>query len=130
MSKANQALTRVETQALEVIESFINKNGYAPSIRELAHAMKYNSSSTAFNVVERLRKKGAISTERNGPRTIRMLKPHAPAEGDCNEEVTRLREENAMLVHQLVVIAEVATEETIKGAARQTLRDIGVDVDK
>ncbi|GAA0361176.1 MULTISPECIES: hypothetical protein [Bacillati] len=74
MSKASQALTRVEAQALEIIKLFINENGYAPSIRELADAMNYNSSSTAFNVVERLRKKGAIATGRNGPRTIRVLR--------------------------------------------------------
>ncbi|MFC6546832.1 hypothetical protein [Cohnella cellulosilytica] len=77
MSKASQALTRVEAQALEIIKLFINENGYAPSIRELADAMNYNSSSTAFNVVERLRKKGAIATGRNGPRTIRCYEKMA-----------------------------------------------------
>ncbi|GEM_PF-251582 len=131
MTQSNaQPLTRVQQQALDFIETFIKRNGYSPSIRELASAMKYESSSTAHNLLERLERKGYISKETSGPRTIRLLKSVAPVEGNLNEEVIRLREENDVLIQRLVVIAEVATEETVKGAARQTLRDIGVEVDK
>ncbi|MFC4305774.1 winged helix DNA-binding protein [Cohnella boryungensis] len=131
MTQSNaQPLSRVQRQALEFIEMFIAKNGYSPSTRELASAMKYESSSTAHYLLERLERKGYISKEASGPRTIRLLMPIAPSGSDLNNEENRLRKENAILIQQLVVIAEVATEETVKGAARQTLRDIGVEIDK
>jgi len=74
MSTAKQSLTRIETQALECIETFIAQNGYAPTIREMANALKYNSSSTAFSVVARLERKGYVSKESGGTRTLRVIK--------------------------------------------------------
>ncbi|MEK3722289.1 LexA family protein [Paenibacillus sp. FSL H8-0034] len=69
----SQPLTRREADSLEYIRSFMNKNGYSPTLREISDAMRYGSSSTAFYLVESLEQKGYISKEHGGARTIRLL---------------------------------------------------------
>jgi SOS-response transcriptional repressors (RecA-mediated autopeptidases) len=69
-----QRLTSKQASALDCIQTFIQQNGYSPSIRELAEALGYNSSSTVHALLDKLIEKGYISKEPTGPRTIRVLK--------------------------------------------------------
>lgn len=77
-----KSLTKKESVALEAIQSFIGRNGYSPTIRELAPILKCSSSSTVHGLVNRLQKKGYLSKTDAGPRTMRVLqetKPSVPA---------------------------------------------------
>ncbi|WP_431785723.1 LexA repressor [Paenibacillus lactis] len=65
-------LTRRQYEVLEFIKSFIARNGYSPTVREISEHMGYSSASTAFSIVERLIKKGKIRKNR-GPRTIHLV---------------------------------------------------------
>lgn len=65
-------LTRRQYEVLEFIKSFIARNGYSPTVREISDHMGYSSASTAFSIVEALVKKGCVRKNR-GPRTIRVV---------------------------------------------------------
>ncbi len=69
---ANKPLTRRQTEALEFIKSFVASKGYPPTIREMADHLGLQSSSTAFNLLEQLVRKGFV-TKGPGPRTLRVV---------------------------------------------------------
>lgn len=69
----NKPLTLRQSQVLQFIKSFTDEKGYSPTVREIANHMHYESSSTAFCIIEKLIEKDCIS-KGNGPRTIRALK--------------------------------------------------------
>lgn len=66
-------LTQRQAMALEFIKAFIVKNSYPPTVREIADYMQYQSSSTAFQLLEQLVRKGYIK-KGPGPRMLRVLK--------------------------------------------------------
>ncbi|QWU17372.1 LexA DNA binding domain-containing protein [Paenibacillus sophorae] len=74
-------LTPKQARTLEVIQSFIAKNGYSPTVREVANLLNLYSSSTAFRHIDLLCQKGYISKSSDGPRTIRILR------GSDNQEI-------------------------------------------
>ncbi|WP_410770999.1 hypothetical protein [Fontibacillus sp. BL9] len=82
-------LTRRQSEALDFVKSFVANKGYPPSIRELADGMNLLSSSTAFNVLEQLVRKGYIK-KGNGPRELQVVGFDAVAEKDA--EIARFRE--------------------------------------
>lgn len=86
---ANKPLTRRQTEALEFIKSFIASKGYPPTIREMADHLGLQSSSTAFNLLEILVRKGFIK-KGNGPRELQIVGLETGAEKD--REIARLRE--------------------------------------
>lgn len=64
-----RGLTNRQTEVLEFITGHIERNGYAPSIREIGDAIHVRSSSTVHAHLTRLERAGHIS--RNGhPRSI------------------------------------------------------------
>ncbi|WP_025698464.1 LexA family protein [Paenibacillus durus] len=65
-------LTPQQARTLEVIQGFITKKGYPPTVREVAQLLNLQSSSTAFRHIELLCQKGYISKSSDGPRTIRV----------------------------------------------------------
>ncbi len=60
-----------EQRVLDVIETFIDANGYSPSIREISEATDLWISTTA-KVLGRLRDRGAITFVDHQARTIRL----------------------------------------------------------
>lgn len=122
MNQSNaQQLTRVQQQALDFIETFIKRNGYSPSIRELASAMKYESSSTAHNLLERLERKGYISKEASGPRTIRLIKEDSVL---SSQELGTKSAQFARMEAALRNILDISTDDFAKHQARYGL---GID---
>lgn len=86
---ANKPLTRRQTEVLEFIKSFVSGKGYSPTVREIAEHMQYQSSSTAFHMVEILVHKGFIK-KGNGPRELQIVGYESMAEKDA--ENARFRE--------------------------------------
>ncbi|MDU0329244.1 LexA repressor [Paenibacillus sp. 3LSP] len=71
----NKPLTLRQSEALQFIESFVASNGYPPTVREIGENLGLLSSSTAFNLLEQLVKKGYVS-KGPGPRMLRVIKPN------------------------------------------------------
>jgi len=90
-----------QQRILEYIEAYIEKNGYAPSVREIGQAVDLKSTSTVHGHLNRLEKKGLLHREAMKPRTIdvtREDKPQMmklPILGKVAAGVPILAEENA-----------------------------------
>ncbi|WP_052675980.1 LexA family protein [Paenibacillus sp. IHBB 10380] len=65
-------LTQRQSEVLDFIKFFIGKEGYPPTVREVAEYMKYQSTSTAFHLIEQLVRKGFV-TRGDSARTIRVI---------------------------------------------------------
>jgi repressor LexA len=85
----DKPLTRRQAEALDFIKSFVSRNNYPPTIREIADHMNYASTSTAFNVLEMLVRKGFIK-KGNGPRELQIIGCESMAEKDA--QINRLSE--------------------------------------
>jgi repressor LexA len=70
----SKSLTKRQSEALEFIKAFVAANGYPPTVREIGENLGLQSSSTAFNLLEQLVKKGYVS-KGPGPRMLLVIKP-------------------------------------------------------
>ncbi|MUG45505.1 LexA family protein [Paenibacillus woosongensis] len=89
----NKPLTQRQAEALEFIKSFVANKRYPPTVREIADHMHYSSSSTVFELLGQLVKKGFIS-KGEGPRTIQVIdKNDIPGSRDrsSREDVLRMK---------------------------------------
>ena len=66
-------LTDKQREILDNIKSFINKNGYSPSIREICKIANLNSPATMYAHLNNLKEKGYISWIDGKARTIRVM---------------------------------------------------------
>ncbi|MBR3016594.1 MAG: transcriptional repressor LexA [Clostridia bacterium] len=67
-----------QQRILDYIESFIDANGYAPSVREIGRAVDLQSTSTVHGHLKRLEKKGLLHREAMKPRTIDLNREDKP----------------------------------------------------
>jgi len=116
---ANKPLTRRQGEALQFIKSFVSKNGYPPTVREIGDHMGLQSPSTAFNILEILVRKGYIKRG-NRPRELQIVGYESMAEKD--EEIARLRE---ALVHIAGMDIIGSSAITMKSIANRALEPIG-----
>lgn len=63
-------ITKRQKQALDFIENYIGKHGFAPSLEEIKNHLGLSSVSTAHFHVSKLQKQGYITKEHNQPRTV------------------------------------------------------------
>ena len=66
-------LTKRQREILDYVTEFINKNGYAPSIREIGDNFKLSSPATIHVHLENLKKKGFLKTSYNEARSIELV---------------------------------------------------------
>lgn len=66
-------MVATDEQIVDAITAFWNKNGYAPSIRELCDAVGMKSPGTMKYRLERLRGKGMVTYIDRSPRTLRVV---------------------------------------------------------
>ena len=66
-------LTKRQKQALDFINNYQGRKGYAPSLHEIRKKLKLSSVSTAHFHVSKLRDLGYLSKEENKPRSIEAL---------------------------------------------------------
>ncbi len=66
-------LTKRQREILDYITSFIDKNGYAPSIREIGDNFGLSSPATIHAHVDNLKKKGFLMTSFNEARSIELV---------------------------------------------------------
>ena len=70
----NSELTKKQEKLYLAIKNFIEKNGYAPTIREINEIINIKSTSTTFYKLLQLQKKGYITYVNGKSRTIKLLK--------------------------------------------------------
>lgn len=63
---------KMDYEILSFIKTFIDKNGYSPSVREIADGLDIKSTSTVQFHIEKLEKLGVIIKEKGIPRTLRI----------------------------------------------------------
>lgn len=66
-------LTKRQREILDFTTEFINKNGYAPSIREIGENFDLTSPATIHTHLENLKKKGFLKTSYNEARSIELI---------------------------------------------------------
>jgi repressor LexA len=59
---------------IEAIDLFILKHKYSPTMRELADAVGIKSSSTIFDHLKNLQKRGVVHWDPSKPRTLTIVK--------------------------------------------------------
>jgi repressor LexA len=72
------SLTKRQKEVLNYLVSFLNKNGYAPSFEEIAHALKLTSLATVHKHLSTLEKKGFIRRGYNQSRSIEVVQLPKP----------------------------------------------------
>jgi repressor LexA len=75
----HRELTATQKRVLEAIRSFQERNGFAPTVRELCDILGLHSTSTVKAHLDTLERKGAIARIHGSPRTIRILREEVPA---------------------------------------------------
>ncbi len=68
--KVKAQLTPKQKKIFDFITKFIKKNGYAPSLEEIARHARLNSVSTIHQYIETLKEKGYLNKKENKPRSI------------------------------------------------------------
>src|ERR1700686_2156353 len=71
------AVTRRQKEILDFLESFVTRNGYAPSFEEIARGMELKSLATVHKHITNLEKKGMLDRVHNRSRSIDVLPPGA-----------------------------------------------------
>jgi repressor LexA len=67
-----QPLTQKELEAIRHIQSSLARQGRAPSVREIQHALGYRSPRSASDILERLAQRGIVQRRANG--RLQLLK--------------------------------------------------------
>ena len=63
-----------EKEILEIIKTFINENGYSPTIREICRIANIKSTASVHGHIKRLKAKGHITNGVDMPRSIALTK--------------------------------------------------------
>ena len=66
------ALTKKEEQVYNYVKSFIETDGYAPSVRDICHGLGIQSTSTIHHILHSLEAKGCIALADGKSRAIRL----------------------------------------------------------
>ena len=69
------AVTRRQKEIIDFLESFVSRNGYAPSFEEIARGMGLKSLATVHKHITNLEKKGLLDRVHNRSRSIEVLPP-------------------------------------------------------
>ena len=72
----NGALTERQQKILAFIREFMDRRGYPPSIREIAHAVGLRSTSAVSYQLKILEKLGCLTRDARMPRTVVEKPPH------------------------------------------------------
>ena len=64
-------LTEKERKVYDYIKKVLERDGYAPSVRDIQNALGIKSTSTVHSYIERLESKGYIKKEQGKSRTLR-----------------------------------------------------------
>ncbi|AJA50023.1 LexA family transcriptional regulator [Clostridium pasteurianum DSM 525 = ATCC 6013] len=67
-------MTEKQIKGLKVIQEYIDKNKYAPTVRELGEKIGLNSAKLVHSFIRDIEAKGYISSINGCPSTIKIIK--------------------------------------------------------
>lgn len=67
-----EPLTKRQKEIFEFIQKFIDKNGYAPSFREIAYYFEFSSTGTVAEYISILEEKGYLTREAISARSLQL----------------------------------------------------------
>jgi len=73
-------LTKRQKEILDFIKSYINDNGYAPTLEEIAENFGLSSVGTVAEHLEKIEVKGYLKREDNQPRAINLIESEPVAQ--------------------------------------------------
>jgi len=84
-STASQVLTAPQRRCLDFVRSFIERHGYAPSLREISDGLGWAATNAAADMLGRLQAKGYLERAKGRARAIRLTDPSSAANpgGGC-----------------------------------------------
>lgn len=77
-------LSPMEQDVYGYIESMIENEGYAPSVRDICRALGIRSTSTAHACLSRLDQKGYIKKDQANPARCASAAPNIPTGSGCS----------------------------------------------
>jgi len=83
-----EGLSDKHIKVLQVLESYTEKNGYPPTIREICDRASLSSTSVANYYLERLEEKGYIERDRGVSRGLRVAKSYGQQIKDTINTIT------------------------------------------
>lgn len=127
-------LTKRQREIFEYIESFLDRTGYPPTVREIGKAMGLHSPSTVHAHLAKLEKAGILRRDPSKPRAIevlvdrakRMVRPGVPLVGQVAAGVPILADEN---IEDILEIPSMIGAESGDYALRvrgDSMRDAGI----
>lgn len=69
----NRQRKKLETKILAFIEDYIKRNQRPPTVREIARALGFNSTSSVVYHLDRLEKAGFLKREKGSSRNLRLI---------------------------------------------------------
>ncbi len=72
-----KGLTKQQVHILTFIETYIAKNRYSPTYREIMHHFSFSSSATVYKHIQALKKKGALLHLPKQARSVELVENHA-----------------------------------------------------
>ena len=73
LNKERKPLTEKEYETYMFLIDYIKENGYAPSYQEIAEELSLKSTSTVYERMKQLERKGKIEIKSGQPRAIRVI---------------------------------------------------------
>ena len=90
MSKDNKKLGSRQEKILEFINKKIKEEGYPPSVREIAKAVKLSSSATVHSHLKKLEELGYLKRDASKPRALSVITSPGEDPGDVSRSVNNL----------------------------------------
>ncbi len=100
--RKKEGLSDKHIKVLQVLETYTEKNGYPPTIREICDRASLSSTSVANYYLERLEEKGYIERDRGVSRGLRVAKSWAK---DVSEQI----KETVEVIDELLFIPLAGT---------------------
>lgn len=73
LNKEKKPLTEKEYETYMFLIDYIKENGYAPSYQEIAEEFGLKSTSTVYERMKKLERKGKIEIKSGQPRAIKII---------------------------------------------------------
>lgn len=106
MKKKKNASRKIETKILKFIRQYKEKNGYAPSYREIGAAVGLRSSASISWHLNRMKEEGLLSFAEGGARTITITED-GREESEQIEEAAAIPQPREVLYHADIELSPI-----------------------
>lgn len=135
-------MTEREQEILEIIKTFINENGYSPTVREICRIANIKSTASVHGHIKRLKAKGHITNGVDMPRSIALTKKEKNIKfvinaialmNEDDKEYILLKENKKQHTNDIIFelpSGVIRESENIYGCLRRELNSKGFEVTK